>query len=142
MRLAKVRTRWAQLLDGVQGETLERMLYDHLRERLALQDEVRALSDRVETLEQKALQAKRHLGLIRYDAFEDVGGSQSFALALYDDQGNGAILSSLVGRADCSVYCKPLLGGSSERSLSQEEQRAIRTAKDSRKQPIISPQGT
>lgn len=138
IRLAKIRSRWSQLLDGVQGETIERLLYDHLRERMSLQEEVRVLSARVETLEQKALQAKRHLGLIRYDAFEDVGGSQSFALALYDDQGNGAILSSLVGRADCRVYCKPLLGGSSERSLSQEEQRAIQEAKSRGPKSIVS----
>lgn len=82
--------------------------------------------------------AKRHVGLVKYDAFEDVGGSQSFALALYDDKGDGALITSLVGRSDCRVYCKPLIGGKSERSLSQEEQRAIREAVQTGPKSIVS----
>jgi hypothetical protein len=65
---------------------------------------------------------------VRYDAFEDVGGAQSFALALYDDQGNGAVMNGIVGRTDCRVYCKPLVAGRSPHNLSQEESRAISEA--------------
>ena len=72
--------------------------------------------------------AKSHLGLVRYDAFEDVGGNQSFALALYDDNGDGMIINGLIGRTDCRVYAKPLVGGRSDRNLSQEERRAIEEA--------------
>ncbi len=70
---------------------------------------------RVDMLEEKMDGSKRHLGIVRYDAFDDVGGAQSFALALYDDRGDGVVVSSLVGRADCRVYGKPLRSGRSTR---------------------------
>ena len=116
--------RWKELMDGASGDNLERMLYDHLRERMQVQARMDGLGEQIQVLEDKMLGTKRHLGLVRYDAFEDVGGSQSFAMALYDDRGDGALITSLIGRADCRVYCKPLVGGRSERNLSQEEQEA------------------
>jgi len=125
-----IRNRWRELLDGARGQDIERLMYEHLRERMALQEDVRLLTQRVSDLESKMLRSKRFVGVVRYDAFEDVGGSQSFALAVYDDKGDGAIITSLVGRADCRVYCKPLEAFKSDRSLSKEEQEAIRQAKD------------
>lgn len=92
----------------------------------------------MDRLERALGESKRHVGLVRYDAFEDVGGSQSFALAIYDDEGNGAIVNSIIGRAECRVYCKPLLNGRSERDLSQEEQRAIREARASGPRSFVS----
>lgn len=137
-KIRRMNSRWKDLLDGVKGDNLERLLYDHLRERMQIQAQIDALGGRVQTLEDKMTGAKRHLGLVKYDAFEDVGGSQSFALALYDDKGDGALVTSLVGRSDCRVYCKPLLGGKSERTISQEEQRAIQEAVHSGPRSIVS----
>lgn len=137
-RLRRMQSRLRTLLEGARGETLERMLMDHLAERLALQEGVEALESRMGKAEQKLLTTKRHIGLVRYNAFEDVGGQQSFALAVFDDNGDGALITSLVGRVDCRVYCKPLLGGRSERNLSQEEQRAIREALSPDPKSILS----
>jgi len=105
---------------------------------MRLESEVDTLQRRVEQLEEKIRSSKRHLGLVRYDAFDDVGGIQSFALALYDDEGTGAILNSIVGRTDCRVYCKTLLNGRSERTLSQEEKRAIYEARRETPKSIVS----
>ena len=137
-RIRKFRMLWKDLLNGASGENLERLLYDHLRERMNMLAQVDGLRERIVVLEDKMTGAKRHVGLVKYDAFEDVGGNQSFALAVYDDKGDGALLTSLIGRTDCRVYCKPLLGGKSERSLSQEEQRAIREAVESGPKSIVS----
>lgn len=137
-KIRKFRTLWKDLLNGANGENLERLLYDHLRERMNLAADVDGLRQRIVVLEDKMTGAKRHVGLVKYDAFDDVGGSQSFALAIYDDKGDGALVTSLIGRTDCRVYCKPLLGGKSERSLSQEEQRAIREAVESGPKSIVS----
>jgi hypothetical protein len=120
--------KWRVLLKGSTGDSLEKLLLDHLRDRMELRNQLEAAEARIGTLEAKLQTAKRHLGLVRYDAFEEVGGSQSFALALFDDNGNGALVTSLVGRSDCRVFCKPLVGGRSERSLSREEERAMEEA--------------
>ncbi|HZD80953.1 MAG TPA: DUF4446 family protein [Actinomycetota bacterium] len=72
--------------------------------------------------------AVRHVGLVRYDAFEDVGGRLSFSCALLDDHGNGVVMTSINGRQDTRVYAKPLTQGQSSYNLSVEEEEAIRQA--------------
>ena len=129
---ARVRGRFRELLDGTSGDTLELLLNNHLTERMKLQAEVGRLETRVAELEAKMRRTKRHLGVVRYDAFDDVGGAQSFALALYDDDGNGAVLNSLVGRTDCRVYCKAIVEGKPDRSLSGEESLAVEIAVEKR----------
>jgi hypothetical protein len=138
LQATRTQARWKDLLVGTRGDSIETMLYEHLRDRLRLEAQIEALEARVFELETKVSTSKRHLGLVRYDAFDDVGGSQSFALALYDDEGSGAVVTSVVGRSDCRVFCKPLLNGGSERTLSQEEQRAIREARSEGPKTIVS----
>ena len=72
--------------------------------------------------------AVRHVGLVRYDAFEDVGGRLSFSCALLDDHGSGVVMTSINGRQDTRVYAKPVDAGRSPYNLSVEEEEAIRQA--------------
>jgi Protein of unknown function (DUF4446) len=72
--------------------------------------------------------AVRHVGLVRYDAFEDVGGRLSFSCALLDDGGDGVVVTSINGRQDTRVYAKPVAEGKSPHNLSVEEEEAIRQA--------------
>jgi len=136
--LRELRGRWSQLLSGVSSSNLELLLQDHLRERLKLQGDLEEAEQRIQSLETKMATAKRHMGLVRFDAFEDVGGAQSFALALYDDHGNGTVLNGLIGRTDCRVYAKPLVNGRSDRTLSQEESRAIEEAQSRAPRSVVT----
>jgi hypothetical protein len=70
----------------------------------------------------------RRVALLRYDAFEDVGGRLSFSCALLDERGTGIVLTSINGRQDTRVYAKPVTDGASMYNLSQEEDEAIRQA--------------
>lgn len=137
MEIRRIRGRWRQLLDGVQGENLERMLVEQLRERAILDQQIERQISRLDELEKKMRTSKRYMGLVRYDAFGDMAGAQSFALAIYDERGNGAVVSSVVGRSECRVYCKPLSGGRCEYSLGEEEQRAIAEAAGERGKALI-----
>ncbi len=70
----------------------------------------------------------RHVALLRYDAFEDVGGRLSFSCALLDHHGTGVVLTSINGRQETRVYAKPVTERSSSYNLSLEEEEAIRQA--------------
>jgi hypothetical protein len=72
--------------------------------------------------------AVRRVGLVRYDAFEDVGGRLSFSCALLDEHGTGVVVTSINGRQDTRVYAKPITEGRSPYNLSVEEEEAIRQA--------------
>jgi len=137
-RLQTLQKKWDRLLKGSSTENLEELLLQHLEERAGLTAQSRRHGERISQLEALAKTAKRHVGLIRYDAFEDVSGKQSFALAVFDSEGNGAVLTSVVGRMDCRVYAKPLVNMQSERMLSQEERRAIAEAREDGPRSIVS----
>mgnify|MGYP001496496861 FL=1 len=132
IRLKRLSDRWRTMFEASKGENVERMLLDHLKGRMELESRLDQDGQRLTKLEQKMTSAKRFAGLVRYDAFPDVGGQQSFALAVYDEQGHGFVMSSIVGRADCRVYGKELTEGRSHRDLTAEEQRAIEQAVRSR----------
>lgn len=70
----------------------------------------------------------RRVSLLRYDAFEDVGGRLSFSCAMLDEHGTGVVLTSINGRQETRVYAKPIAAGTSTYNLSTEESDAIRQA--------------
>jgi hypothetical protein len=80
--------------------------------------------------------AVRNVGLVRYDAFEDVGGRLSFSCALLDDQGDGVVLTSINGRQETRVYAKQVSQGTSSHNLSLEEEEAIRRAMGGRQATV------
>jgi len=128
LALKRQKAKWDKLLDGASGSNLENLLMDTLRENQALNDRLDASERKLSEVEKHGEKSKRHIGLVRYDAFEEVGGNQSFALAVYDDNGDGVVVNSIIGRTDCRVYAKPLVGGRSDRNLSEEERKAIEEA--------------
>ena len=124
----KSQERMRTMLSGAVGSDLEAVLVEHGRMREELRLQVVQIDGRTEVLERKLQRSKRHVGLVRYDAFPDIGGLQSFAIAMYDDNGDGAVLTSIIGRAEGRVYGKPLMAGKSDRNLTNEEQQAIELA--------------
>jgi hypothetical protein len=72
--------------------------------------------------------ALRHVAVVRYDAFGDMGGRLSFSAALYDDHGDGLVISSINGRSETRTYAKALVGRQSDHTLSPEEKEAIEAA--------------
>jgi hypothetical protein len=73
--------------------------------------------------------ALRHVSVVRYDAFGDMGGRFSFSAALLDDAGDGLVLTSIHGRSETRTYLKGLTSGTSDIELSPEETQAVRIAR-------------
>lgn len=80
--------------------------------------------------EQAALNrfALQRFGLVRYDAFEEMGGQVSFSAAFLDDHGDGIVVTSINGRTETRTYAKPVKALASSHNLSDEEREAIATA--------------
>jgi hypothetical protein len=111
-------------VDGVSQGEFEQLVrsLDRLEERVA------GLAQRASELDDKLARAVQRVALVRFDAFADVGGGQSFALALLDRDQSGVVLSNLYGRSDSRMYAKEIAGGQSQHALTDEEQQAIRKA--------------
>ena len=72
--------------------------------------------------------ALRHVALVRYDAFADVGGRLSYSLALLDDTRSGLVLTTLAGKSDVRTYARTISAGTADGTLTAEEQQAIEAA--------------
>ena len=70
----------------------------------------------------------RNVALVRFDAFDDMAGRMSFALAMLDDRGDGITMTAIAGQSDTRVYAKGVTGGTGEHDLSPEELQAVRAA--------------
>ena len=95
----------------------------------ALPEDVHGLRQEVAALRKEAVDALRHLAVVRYDAFGDMGGHLSWSLALLDDGGHGVVLTSIHGRSEARTYAKNVTGWTSEQQLSPEEEEAITHAR-------------
>ena len=104
------------MLDG-QAQTFQR-----------LEQAIRQVAGEQVRLGQLVRGAVQRVGLVRYDAFEDVGGRLSFSCAMLNDEGDGVVVTSINGRQDTRVYAKPVHRAESMHNLSEEEAAAIREA--------------
>ncbi len=91
----------------------------------ALPEDVHGLRQEVAALQAENADALRHLSVVRYDAFGDVGGHLSWSLALLDDAGHGVVLTSIHGRSEARTYAKSIAAWSCEQQISPEESEAI-----------------
>jgi hypothetical protein len=95
----------------------------------AVPEDVLGLRQEVAALRREARGALRHLAVVRYDAFGDMGGHLSWSLALLDDAGDGVVLTSIHGRSEARTYAKNIAGWTSQQQLSPEEEDAISHAR-------------
>lgn len=109
-------------------ETLRGILQGQSQQIQRLERAIRALHGTDKKQQIQIEGSVRNVALLRYDAFEDVGGRLSFSCALLDDQGSGVVLTSINGRQETRVYAKPVAQGTSSHNLSLEEEEAIRRA--------------
>lgn len=85
-------------------------------------DDINTLFKRMQTVFQK-------MGLVRYDAFNQMGGQLSYSLALLDENDNGFIINSVHSTEGCYSYSKEIRNGDNSISLSAEEEEALSIAK-------------
>jgi hypothetical protein len=130
IRLSRLQRRYARLMSGVDSGDLQEVLDQHIAKLRSALETVSTLEDDTRRIDRTLQHAMQWNGIVRYNAFRNTGGDQSFAWALADGHGNGVVLSSLHARENTRVYAKPLYGWESPYSLTEEEERAIAQAVD------------
>ena len=95
----------------------------------SVRSDVQALRSDLSTARADLSDALRHVAVVRYDAFGDMGGHLSWSLALLDEAGHGVVLTSIAGRSDARTYAKSISSWTSDLQLSPEEEEAIANAR-------------
>ncbi len=128
MRLNRLERRYKMFMKGSEGQTLEKSFARKF-------NQIDRLFEAKGDHDQDIAALKNNLGLVfskygieKYDAFDDVGGKLSFALAMLDKNNTGIILDAVHSRDNCFLYLKEIVKGESYVMLSGEEVEALRKA--------------
>ena len=125
MKYIRLKASYTSFMKGKDGKTLEESIFERFDEL----DEVTkmALKNRQEirNLQEDLLGTLQKVGILRYDAFSEMGGNLSFALTLLDGNNNGYIINSMHSREGCYNYIKEIVKGVSYIELSEEEAESL-----------------
>lgn len=118
-------------MKGKDGASLEAVLAWLTQKNAQVDETLKAHKSALEVIDARIKKSVRGYSLIRYDAYEESGGNQSFASGLIDEGGDGFILSVITNRNHVGIYAKPVSRGTALSSLTPEEHNALESAKKS-----------
>lgn len=129
----QIHKRLRTFMTGKDGASLESILAWLTKKNAEVDDTLLAHKEALEVIDSRVKKSIRGYSLIRYDAYEDSGGNQSFASGILDEGGDGFILSVITNRNHVGVYAKPVSRGNALSSLTEEEALALETSRKSLK---------
>lgn len=125
IKISNLTKRYDRLMRGANAKSMEKQilgLFDDIEYLKEVsgdnRKEIKHIYKRLETTFQK-------IGLVKYDAFQQMGGRLSYALALLDENNNGFLINSVHGTDGSYSYTKEIKNGQCEISLGQEEEKAL-----------------
>jgi hypothetical protein len=127
---SKLKKKYAAFMLGKNAKSLE----DTLITRLDQVDKLLTANEANEKNIQKIFENMKYtfqkVGLVKYDAFNEMGGKLSFSLALLNKSNDGFVLNAVHSREGCYTYVKEIIDGNSIITLADEEQEALKMAKN------------
>ena len=127
-RVSRMNRRFRLLMKGDEGENLEKALLKRLNEAEKMQTKIDGAMHDMRSINARMHKAPVKYGIVKYDAFEDVGGKMSFALAMLDEDNTGFVLNAIHSRDNCFLYLKEIVQSESYIMSSDEETQALRQA--------------
>jgi len=132
INISRVKKNQKELFSGKSGVDLEKIILDHGKNLKELDRDIQDLygiSNRIHNLASRSV---HKVGMVRFNPFKDLGGDQSFSIALLDGQNNGMVISGIHTREGNRVYAKPVEKGKAvKHPLTEEEMEAIQKAEGS-----------
>ena len=126
--LNRLSRKYAIFMKGKDAQSLEKVFKRkfELIEKLTVNSEINA--ENIAKLEKMQNMILDKYGIVKYDAFEDMGGKLSFVLAMLDNNNTGFLLNAIHSRENCFLYIKEIVNGESYVALSDEEIQALKKA--------------
>lgn len=131
--LVKVRfltKRYNAFMKGAGGISLESAILTRFKEIDFLKEEYIGISEKFDTICKSLMNTYQKIGIVKYDAFKEMGGKLSFSLCLLDDENSGFILTAMHTREGCYTYVKEVIKGEAFVVLASEEKKALDEAKN------------
>lgn len=129
--IGKWKKKYYTLMGGKDYKSLEDMLVDHNGQVGKILDNVESMVEKQNILDKKLEFCVQRVGVVRYNAFNDMGSDLSYSVALLNAKDDGVIISGIFGRDFCNTYSKPIENGESTYKLTAEEVLALDRARKS-----------
>lgn len=129
--------KYSKLLQGEKVSNMETIILKRFAEIDMLKKSTRTVADTLGAISDMCETSLQKVGIVKYDAFDDVGGNLSHALAMLDRNNNGVIINVIHSKDRCFSYAKEVIKGKVYTVLSEEEQDALNKALDSENTGII-----
>ena len=133
VQISKLKKRYKIFMSGKNARNLEKTLIERLDQVDTLLEANAANEKNIKVLFNKMKFTFQKVGLVKYDAFNEMGGKLSFSLALLNEKNDGFVMNAVHSREGCYTYVKEIIDGNSIIVLSPEEQEALDMAKVSNK---------
>ncbi len=127
-KLCKLKKRYLRFTAGKDAKSLEKEIGSLFVENEALRDTVDRNKKDIRVLYKRMENAFQKVGVVKYNAFAQMGGELSFSIALLDERNDGFILNSVHGGEGCYTYTKKIKNGKCDLQLGEEEQKALNIA--------------
>lgn len=128
IQIKRFKKKYEKFMQGKNASSLEKDIMALYEDNVSIKKNVEQNKENITELFKKHEYAFQKIGLVKYDAFKEMGGKLSFALALLDEKNNGFIMNSVHSSDGCYSYTKRIKNGNSEISLSNEEKVAVERA--------------
>ncbi|WP_027628364.1 DUF4446 family protein [Ruminiclostridium cellobioparum] len=125
----RIRTKYNRFMNGLSDRNMEELLENCLESVNSVNSRNRDIELKINEIERYLIQCIQKVGIVRFNAFDNVGSDLSFSIALLDNNDSGIIISGIYARDSSSTYAKPVTLGKSKYTLSAEEIQAIDIAK-------------
>ncbi|HAX53477.1 DUF4446 family protein [Muricomes intestini] len=128
MKYNRMKTSYASFMKGKDGKNLEESLLARFEEIDELVEISKENQTDIQNIYKKIKSNYQKIGIIKYDAFHEMGGNLSFALTMLDENNNGWILNAMHSREGCYTYIKEIVNGQSYIELAEEESESLERA--------------
>lgn len=128
-KIKKLKNRYKKFMNGLSDRNMEQLLDEYFEKVNIVDKKNKEIENHVNYIERNMMQCIQKVGIVRFNAFDNVGSDLSFSISLLDNNDNGIVLSGLYSRESTSTYAKPIEAGKSKYVLSAEESQAIDIAK-------------
>lgn len=128
IKTIKLKKKYQQFMEGKDGKSLESIINDTYNKYDDVCKKVDNNSENIEQIIKNLKKTYQKMGIVKYDAFNEMGGKLSFSLALLDKDNNGFIINAMHSREGCYTYVKEIVKGESYIVLADEEREALNEA--------------
>ena len=125
VKMSNLRKKYKKFMGDTDAKSLEEKIVDRLDQIDGLVESNENNKGKIEKIEKQMNVTFQKFGLVKYDAFNEMGGKLSFSLALLNEKNDGFIINAMHSREGCYTYIKEIIAGKSIIVLTAEETEAL-----------------